>query len=178
MTCIVGLVHDGKVYMGGDSAGVGGLDLTIRADKKVFRNGDFLMGFTTSFRMGQLLQYSFRPPQRYPDRDVMAFMVTDFIEAVRNCLRAGGFASKREEAEQGGTFLVGYQGRLFKIDSDYQVGEAAAGYDSCGCGESFAIGAFYASQGVAPDERILLALRAAEANSAGVAAPFTTHVLE
>ena len=41
MTCIVGLVHGGKVYMGGDSAGVGGYCLTVRADEKVFRNGEF-----------------------------------------------------------------------------------------------------------------------------------------
>ena len=35
MTCIVGLVHEGVVYIGGDSAGVGGLSLTVRADEKV-----------------------------------------------------------------------------------------------------------------------------------------------
>ena len=43
MTCIVGLVHEGVVYIGGDSAGVGGMSLTVRADEKVFRNGEFLM---------------------------------------------------------------------------------------------------------------------------------------
>ena len=60
MTCIVGLVHEGVVYIGGDSAGVGGMSLTVRADEKVFQNGEFLMGFTTSFRMGQLLRYSLK----------------------------------------------------------------------------------------------------------------------
>ena len=30
MTCIVGLVHEGVVYIGGDSAGVAGLSLTVR----------------------------------------------------------------------------------------------------------------------------------------------------
>ena len=42
MTCIVGLVEKGNVYIGGDSAGVGGYSLTVRADRKVFRNGDFV----------------------------------------------------------------------------------------------------------------------------------------
>ena len=37
MTCIVGLLDaNGDIYMGGDSAGVGGLSLTIRKDPKVF----------------------------------------------------------------------------------------------------------------------------------------------
>ena len=40
MTCIVGLVHEGVVYIGGDSAGVGGMSLTVRADEKVFQNGN------------------------------------------------------------------------------------------------------------------------------------------
>jgi hypothetical protein len=51
MTCIVGLVDGGRVWLGGDSAGVSGWDLTVRADRKVFRNGPYVMGFTTSFRM-------------------------------------------------------------------------------------------------------------------------------
>ena len=57
MTCIVGLIDGRRVWMGGDSAGVSGLDITVRADAKVFRNGDFLIGFTSSFRMGQLLAF-------------------------------------------------------------------------------------------------------------------------
>ena len=37
MTCIAAIAEKGKVYIGGDSAGVAGLDLTIRADEKVFK---------------------------------------------------------------------------------------------------------------------------------------------
>ena len=96
MTCIVGLVHEGVVYIGGDSAGVGGMSLTVRADEKVFQNGEFLMGFTTSFRMGQLLRYSLKPPRRHPDDEINQFMVVTFTNAVRECLKAGGWASKKE----------------------------------------------------------------------------------
>ena len=59
MTCIAGLVHDGAVYLAGDSAGCSGWDLTVRADPKVFVSGSYVMGFTTSFRMGQLLRSVF-----------------------------------------------------------------------------------------------------------------------
>ena len=65
MTCIVGVVDNGKVYMGGDSAGVGGLCIETRKQPKVFRNGDFLIGYTDSFRMGQLLQYKMSPPRYF-----------------------------------------------------------------------------------------------------------------
>ena len=53
MTAIAGLVHDGKVYIGGDSAGVAGMDLHLRSDPKVFTVGEFVIGYTTSFRMGR-----------------------------------------------------------------------------------------------------------------------------
>ena len=172
MTCIVGLAHDGKVLIGADSAGVGGLDIQNRRDVKVFINGDFVMGCTTSFRMIQLLQYKLQPPQRHPDIDVMRFMVTDFIESVRRLFRDGGFATKKEEAESGGTFLVGHAGRLFRVDSDYQVGERADGFDACGCGESYALGSMACTDGMSARDRLGQALQVAAHFSAGVRGPF------
>lgn len=173
MTCIVGIAHQGAVYLGGDSAGVRGLDLSVRADRKVFTNGEFVMGFTTSFRMGQLLQFAFKPPMRHPSEDVMAFMVTKFVDALRDCLKAGGFAARKDEVEGAGSFLVGFSGRLFNIEEDYQVGESACGYHAIGCGDSLALGALYATQTVTdPADRITVALHAAHKHSAGVRAPF------
>lgn len=174
MTCIAALVHDGRVYMGADSAGVSGWDLTVRADQKVFRNGPFLMGFTTSFRMGQLLRYHFVPPPHPEGVTVDRYMVTTFIDAVRDCLKAGGYARKKEDAEEGGTFLVGYRGRLFEVESDYQVGESVLSFNAVGCGAGYALGAFYATVLLVndPEARVRLALEAAESFSAGVRRPF------
>jgi ATP-dependent protease HslVU (ClpYQ) peptidase subunit len=175
MTCIVGLVDKGKVFIGGDSAGVRGSDMHVRRDKKVFVNDGFAIGFTTSFRMGQLLAYSFNPPQADPKADPMRFMVNDFIGAVRECFKNGGFASRNNEVESGGEFLVGYRGRLFCINGDYQVAEMASGFHAVGCGESFAIGALHATPKGDPRKRVLYALGIAEECSAGVRGPF--HVV-
>lgn len=173
MTCIAGLVHDGKVYIGGDSAGVAGLDLVVRADRKVFENSGFLFGFTSSFRMGQLLRYSFKPPKHYTDdKDLYAYMVTDFIDGVRDCLKRGGYARKDSDAESGGTFLVGREGRLFEIGCDYQVGESVRPFNAVGCGQSYALGSFYSTEGMEPRARVEMALRAAAAHSGGVSPPF------
>ncbi|AZO34188.1 MAG: hypothetical protein EOS76_01490 [Mesorhizobium sp.] len=172
MTCIVGLVSGKEVLIGGDSAGVSRLDLIVRSDSKVFRNGPFVIGFTTSFRMGQLLAHSFTPPVRRTDQDVYAFMVTDFVNEVRACLKNGGYAVRVNEAEKGGDFLVAYEGRLFVISSDYQVGENMDGIAACGCGAQIALGAMFATPKVNPKERVILALQAAENFSAGVRGPF------
>ena len=172
MTAIVGLAHNGRVYLGGDSAGTSGWDLTVRSDPKVFRNGPYAIGFTSSFRMGQLLRHAFQPPM--PGADLDRFMTTTFIDAIRDCLKAGGWASKTSDQEQGGEFLVGVCGRLFKICSDYQVAEAADGYDAAGCGDQAARGALFATADIQlkPRRRLEIALAAAEHFSGGVRGPF------
>jgi hypothetical protein len=172
MTCIAGLVSDGKVFIGGDSAGVAGWDLTVRADSKVFRNSDFIFGFTTSFRMGQLLRYSFTPPACPDASELDRYMATSFIDGVRNCLKAGGFSKKENEVESGGTFLVGHRGRLFLIGDNFQVGESVDGMLAVGCGDSYALGSLFSTKGQAPELRITTALQAAERFSAGVRGPF------
>lgn len=176
MTCIVGLVDKGDVYIGGDSAGVAGLSLSIRADEKVFGNGPFIMGFTSSFRMGQLLRYKFSPPAQTVHQDDMEYMVTSFIDACRTCFSQNGFGDK--DATVGGSFLVGYKGSLYTVEGDYQVGKLHAPFDSVGCGSDLALGALYATEGQPPEKRINLALQAASTFSAGVAPPFVILRLE
>lgn len=175
MTCIVGLVHNAQVLIGGDSAGVDTerLSLVVRNDRKVFRNGDFLMGFTSSFWMGQLLAFDFNPPKPRVGIDVMAYMVTDFIDAARERMKSGGFARVKDSAEEGGTFLVGYSGRLFRISDDFQVGESSHGFDACGCGGMIALGSLRSTRTwTDPILRVKEALECAETFSAGVRAPF------
>lgn len=173
MTCIVAIAHEGKVLIGADSAGVGGLHIQNRKDVKVFTNGDFVMGCTTSFRMIQLLQYKLTAPKRHPDADVMGFMVTVFVEEVRKLFREGGFTTKEKDVESGGCFLVGHAGRVFRIDDDFQVGERADGFDACGCGEPYALGALRSTEGMErPADRLEHALKVAAHFSAGVRGPF------
>jgi hypothetical protein len=139
----------------------------------VFQRGPYLMGFTTSFRMGQLLRWSLEAGE--PTGDLDEFMATVFVDAVRKCLKDGGFAKKDAEREEGGTFLVGVNGRLFTVHNDYQVAAQVSPYAAVGCGADIALGALYATQPGAgdPSGRLLLALAAAERHSAGVRSPFT-----
>ncbi len=172
MTCIVGLLDNGSVYMGADSAGVAKLSLSVRADQKVFVKGDFVMGFTTSFRMGQLLRYNLKIPPCHKNIDLFEYMVTSFVESVRECLKAGGFAETKDAKEKAGTFLVGYRGRIFCVEDDYQVAEQLLPFHAIGYGEDIALGVLFANTQLKPKERILQALEAAEQFSAGVRRPF------
>lgn len=177
MTCIAGFIDkkNNKVVMGADSAGVSGLDVTLRKDEKVFKNGDFVVGCTSSFRMIQLLRFSFNPPRVY-DKEIYEYMCTDFINDVRKCFKDGGYLQRFNDGdERGGIFLVAYKDRLFKIESDFQVAEASQGYDACGCGETYALGSIYNTSKSNAETIVIDALKCAENFSGGVRSPFVTY---
>ena len=177
MTCIVGFTHKNKVYIGGDSAGVGGLAIRIRKDPKVFINGEFIMGYTSSFRMGQILRFSFKPPEHkeYEKKSDYEFLCTDFIKAIRKCLKDEGYARIKDNEDLGGHFLIGYKGKLYGVGGDFQVSEVATNYDACGCGEAYALGALkiLSVTKQSPKTQVHKALEAAEYFSAGVSGPYT-----
>lgn len=181
MTCIVGYLDKitNKVTIGADSAGVAGLNLSIRKDVKIFRNKDFIIGCTSSFRMIQLLRFKFKPP--YMDsKEIYEYMCTDFIDEVRKVFKEGGFLQKEKEVEEGGAFLVGYKDRLFCIQGDFQVGENLDGLDAVGCGSEYALGSLFANleTELSAEQKINSALKSAAYFSAGVSEPFNILATE
>lgn len=177
MTCIIGLVDNGKVYMGGDSMSSNGTDGRVTRLRKVFRREQFLIGYTTSFRMGQLLQHSLGVPTQKDDQSNMEYMVTTFIDTIRKLFKDKGYAEVKDNKEKGGRFLVGYKGQLYKIDGDFQVNEYEDNFDACGCGTDYAMAAMKALEGRPPQERILKSLEIAAYFSGAVAGPFYVEVL-
>ena len=190
MTCIVAMADGQRVVMGGDSAGVDGRDLYLRADAKVFLKGSYLIGFTTSFRMGQILRYETELPElpsNLDSEDMERFFVTDFIPAVRQSFEQHGFAKtarfsapdrpgmSEDGQVVGGTFLVGVAGQIFEIRGDYQLGRPVTAYSAVGAGAMVALGALRALEeveGLSLRDRVTRALETAEAYSAGVRGPF------
>lgn len=181
MTCIVGIVENGTVVLGGDSCGattsngwLGG-DQIVMQQPKVFTNGELVIGYTTSFRMGQLLRFSLAPPPAPSVDDVDRYIHVDVLNAIRKCFADGGFGTVKDvRTEGGGTFLLGYRGRLFKVQEDFAVLESETSYDACGGGAAYALGALHAMAGfgISAAVRISSALSAASYHSTGVKPPF------
>ena len=177
MTCIVGYVENNRVFIGGDSAGVAGYSIQVRSDAKVFQNEDCIFGFTSSFRMGQVLRYKLQLP-KCETWDIERYMCTTFIDAVKSCFKENGINYHDSGQDFGGVFLVGLKGRLFRIDSDYQVAWNDKNYDSVGCGEDLAVGALFALEHmdrtqISAEDRITIALDAASTFSGAVTPPYT-----
>ncbi|MGD9099370.1 MAG: hypothetical protein PVF45_02740 [Anaerolineae bacterium] len=171
MTCVVGLVKSGVAYVGADSASVCGYETRVTRLPKVFRRGGFLIGYTSSFRMGQLLQYQLDVPLQGGEPDDV-YMVQTFVEAVRNLLKDHGYARVENNVESGGAFLVGYRGRLYSVQSDFQVNETADGFEAIGAGREYALGAMRVLKHLGPKKRIKKALEASAHFCNAVAGPF------
>lgn len=173
MTCIVAVTDGEQVTMGGDSSGISGWDIDYRSDSKVFHLGDLLIGFTSSFRMGQILRYNVSIPNIEKGADLYEWMVKEFVPVIRTAFIEHGFAKIDGASEKGGQFIVGIDGSIFVVESDYQVAESLNDYYSIGCGYGYATGSLYSTESKDPLERVNLALEAATYHSAGVAEPFT-----
>ena len=179
MTCIVAVRSSKGLYIGGDSAATAGTMSQRTLRPKVFQNGAYLMGYTSSFRMGQVLEHVFQPPEP-SGGDLYAQMVAEFVPAVRACLKDAGFSKIENNEETGGQFLVATGGRIFEVEIDFSVLEMSEPFAAVGCGTEVALGALHVFEKADrldgyPREAIRAALGASARFSGAVRPPF--HVL-
>lgn len=184
MTCIVGVTHENKVYMGADSCGSNLYSWQTVGNNKVFEVGDFLIGCTTSFRMIDLLTYSLTGVIQRPEDSDDKFVRTTFINSVIDCFKANDFG----ESGKGGNFLLGYKGKLYEVQDDFSILNSPAWGASVGSGEQSARGSLWSTLpgqiklneetalAIDPKQRVFLALSAAEACVPSVRGPFVVLV--
>lgn len=140
MTCIAGLIDkSGKGHIASDSLGSNGLNKDSYKNRKIFKKGDMLIGYTSSYRMGQLLQYSLVLPKRKVDQSIEEYMYVDFVNAIRELLKINGYAKIESNVEKAGEFLIIYEGRIFRFQPDLALMESQDNFDTCGSGEDFAL---------------------------------------
>jgi ATP-dependent protease HslVU (ClpYQ) peptidase subunit len=173
MTCVVGVISNGKVHMACDSAAsdsdIGSVHK--RKDAKVFMVDDYIIGFSNSFRMGQLLQYDFYPP--IPNkRNLEKTMCIDFVDAIQKCLAKNNFIIDKDD-DNISDLIIGVHGRLFVMDTDFNMGEYYDKYFAIGSGYQFALGSLYSTKHIKnPRTRLTKALEASAEYTMGVEPPF------
>ena len=183
MTCIVGLIENGVVYVGGDSAACDDSSLQIIKESKVFKRRDFIFGISGNPRMYDILKYNFEIPDRIESFDVLDYMYIDFIPELKKCLSENGILIKQDEVVSSDSWImVGYGGRLFVIESHFHVSESILNYNALGSGMDAALGCLYGLENLMrgewilnlnPEDKVLLALKASEQFNCNVRGPFT-----
>lgn len=144
MTCIAGLIDkNGKGYIASDSVGSNGHNKSVYKNKKIFKKGNLLIGYTTSYRMGQLLEHNLTIPERKVGQLLDNYMYVDFVNAVRALFRDNGYLKVDNNTESGGTFLIITEGRIFKMEDDLCLLETSDNFDAVGSGQNFAQATLY-----------------------------------
>ena len=143
---------NGEVVMASDRQATSRYTRSKREDGKIFfvkddrDNEVFLIGGAGSYRFIQTLRFGFTPAYRTPDRDVFEYMVTEFAEAARKRAKDAGILQQKENVETNGSSgaLVACAGRIFHLESDFQIAEVADDYAAEGSGTETALGAMFA----------------------------------
>lgn len=166
MTLIVGIKTKGGVLLAADSLASNGHTKRERADAKYYAyNKRVAIGYTTSYRFGQIASWHVSPGKPKRDDDEFEWAVKTYIPALRAALKDHGWLKTKDGQEEGGSLLLAVRGRLFSVESDLQISEDDYGYMAVGSGAQVAFGALYATREdvtLTPEARSWIAYLAAK----------------
>lgn len=142
MTLIIGI--DKKIngehvqIMAGDRIGSNGFTKGNTSKSKVFSRKNYAFGFTTSFRMGQLLEHSFMSKD-LPDWGKELNLYGSFIQWIRGTLKEGGYSEVQNNVESGGTFLFYNGNSIYRVQDDFSILQSSDGLFAVGSGSYHAL---------------------------------------
>ena len=173
MTTIIGVEYANRCVVLGDSRVVGDSKIYSHPDMvKVITNGNYLVGVAGDVRALQVVLHTWKPPAFLAkDRtNIFQFMVNKVAPSLKQLLTdAGLLDSKSPDKDFEINIIVGLNGSLFEIDSDFAVSRSDSGYYGLGTGGDYALGALYA--GATPEQ----AASIAALNDSKTAEPFITE---
>lgn len=175
MTCIVGVEHKGSVWMGGDSAATdNSFNRTIIKDPKVFIKNNVGFGVCGLPKVMDAVAHGLEIPTQKSGQTDRQFLVSTLVPALREGLERFDCIEKHPEYGSifHGSMLIGYRGKVYDLQSNFQFVHNSEGFASAGSGGELAKGSLISTKGMSnPKKRILTALQVSTAN-AGVAPPF------
>ena len=153
MTCIVALVEDNTIYMGGDRSASDDISIVSMKTPKVYIRDEWIYGYAGTIGIGQLINYIDLPS---PEGDIEKLIRLDICESLKAMIDSHARDTENEDTG----FLIGAKGRLFEFNvSDWGVLEIDQ--TSIGSGSQIALGSLYTSIDNNPIDRIGMALGAA-----------------
>jgi len=177
MTCVVGITDGSRIVMGADSGSTDPQrrELYVVPMPKVFRageNGEYLVGFAGSWRLGQVLGFEMQWPEIEGSFDY-EFVVKRLLRDLRDCFEnqpdykdTGGFG------EQEWLTMIGAKGKIFVVTCKFDVITLSKDYVAIGSGRQVAYGSLSSTERLVLEERIQFALEAASQFITSITAPF------
>lgn len=142
MTVIVGLTHNGKVYMAGDRGMSDKSFIGSILTPKVKKVGHVLIGYSASQGAGQIAHYLDYPPVN--DNNIQKYVRTSLVKVLMDAYQEYGL-DYTEDDKAAVDFLIGVHGHLFELSTnDWSVSQ----YDhvATGSGFAYAMGSLYSTR--------------------------------
>lgn len=174
MSCVVGIKQKGKIYLGADSCVTdAGRVLTLK-DPKIFRRGEFLIGFCGDLRVGQLLKHT-------KIRGIET--IENFVEFMKELFKKEGYIRKYKDKDCPAIsteteFIIAHKGRMYTVGEDLSIVEDSKNdYAAIGSGADFALGSLFATKNtrISSRKRLIRALKCSAYFDPGVGTPFRVY---
>lgn len=181
MTCLVGVIQDGKTYIGTDGyASTEDCERKHIICRKLFVSGPYVVAFAGHIRTGQLLypESGFEFPEDiYMIPNAMYMWLREFEAIGKDEAQMGIIASN---------FLILTKDKMYTVLMDMQISEIdpALGYTAMGSGSPFALGSLYTTalieegDALPAEVRLKVALDAASEFSKNCGEPFSVYSYE
>ena len=176
MTTIIGVqVADGCVIASDSRVADGGKVYTHPDMVKAIERGNYIIGGAGDYRALQVVLHGWQPPlvNAKAKQNLYEFVINKVAPSLKVTLTEAGidFGKSSDNDEKFELqIIIGINGTLFELDSDFAVAMNNTGLYAIGSGGDYALGALHAGA------TVLDAMRIAALNNNGTSAPF--HILE
>ena len=131
---------------------------------KVFKKENFIFGVCGSPRVSQLLRYKLTIPKRHIGQTLEDYIYTSFTDEVIKVLDQNNALQLKDGLRTFyGSFLFGFENKLYTMWDNFQSLDDVRGYDSAGSGEYHAMASLYSTEGlnITPENRLKKAIECA-----------------
>lgn len=158
MTCIIAHNDGVSSFIAGDKLGSNGFTKTVQTEPKVFEK-EFIklhddgltrtkevmaLGYTTSFRMGQLLNYNLNLPEQDASQTFSQYLVLKVIPIIRQMFKEEWGARDASQDVGGGQFIILHNHTIYEVQEDFSVLQPKTRITAVGSGTYHAIAAMQA----------------------------------
>lgn len=158
MTCIIAYTNGTNSFIAGDKLGSNGFTHGVVVEPKIFEkkfkkvseNGlnkteeTLSMGYTTSFRMGQLLTYNLELPEQKSNQNFMQYLVLEVVPLLRKLYKDEWGSKDTQQDIGGGNFLILHNHEIYEVQPDFSVLQPKSHIASVGCGTYHAMASMQA----------------------------------
>ena len=139
MTIIAAYRGSDGIYIGSDSCGVMNQEISSDIGPKLIRHGNYIVGFTKSYRTADIIQES----NKIPDRIDSIYGVREFRDVLQDALKTE--VKDKNGAENSQLWvLIATPRDIWHICTDYMINRVLH-YDAIGSGYQVAIGSLFTS---------------------------------